>query len=162
MKTSNLIIAALSAVLLAACDKPQPTSVEPTKPQPASVVRTYTEDPFTTNIVSKKTDVYVFAGTASISFDTVDYNSRYRRSFYFPSESPLLHSTYDTIHNVKLSKGEYKILIDDVFAIYEPKPWDSIQEDDTVRWYHLHDVSVFDTVGFVIVDTFFRSEFVIE
>lgn len=160
MKTANLIIAALSASLLAACYKPQPTSEDPIKENPLSVVRTYNCNPQENYIGPKPTYVYVYYSTASISFDTVDFAGPYRRCFCFASENPLLRSTYDTIHELKLPSGNYKILIDNIYRY--SSFLDEGKEVDTVRWYHLHDVSVLDTVGFVIVDTFFRTEFCIE
>ncbi len=162
MKTRNFITVFLAAALVS-CDKPQPISEEPIKPTPDSSVSTYQENPFTLNIDAKKTDVYIFSKTAKISFDTCIFarHTDYRRLFYHPSESPLLHSQYDTIHNIKMQEGEYRLLIENIFFVAPPLPWDSIQKDDTARWYHIIEVSVVDTIGFSITDTFFRKEFYI-
>ena len=160
MKRRHLIVIFIATVFVG-CDKPQPSSVAPLKPTLVSVVSTYQENPFTFNVDAKKTDVYVFSETASIEFDTVVYNIMYRRLLYAPSELPLIHSNYDTIHNIKLHPGNYRILIDNIFFIASPSPWDSVQEYDTLRWYHLRECSVTDTIGFMVADTFFRKEFYI-
>lgn len=160
MKTKHLIIAALSTVMLAACDKPTPTVEPPVNPTPLSVVRTYNCNPQLNYVGPKPTYVYVYHSTANISFDTVEFAaSSYWRLFCFASENPLVQSTYDTIHHIKLPSGNYKLLIDN---IYKYASLDEGKEVDTIRWYHLHDVSVSDTAGFVIADTFFRTEFYIE
>lgn len=160
MKTSNLIIAALSAALLAACDKPTPTVEAPITATPISVVKTYNCNPQLNYVGAKPTYVYVYHSTANLSFDTVEFAPPYWRLFCFASEAPMFRSTYDTIHQIRIPSGNYKVLIDNIYRYSSLS--DEGKEVDTVRWYHLHDVSVFDTVGFVIVDTFFRTEFCIE
>lgn len=167
MKTRNLItsLAAIVAFGLWSCDKPQTIEEPPapTKPIPVSEVCTYTEDPFTLDIVPKKTDVYVFSKTAQINFDTAIFIAdRYRRTFYYTSEQPILHSPYDTIHYIKLPIGEYSVVLDNQFYTRPVSVFDTTQGYDTARWHHLRNVSVLDTVGFVIYDTFFRNEFYIE
>ncbi|MBD5131907.1 MAG: hypothetical protein HDT28_04865 [Clostridiales bacterium] len=123
MKTSNLIIAALSAVLLAACDKPNPTT-EPTK-EPIYhnlTVKTFSSVEESFGIGRIVADVLLYKPNAPISFDTIE-SSKSRIDFSLVNTTPMQFleaSASDTTSHLQALQGNHQLLI--LFQI--GFPWD--------------------------------------
>ena len=114
MKAKHLIIAALSAILLASCDKPSPT-IEQSVVYNLSV---HTYNDIFDGIYRQMSDIYLYPSNTKITFDTIDTRGidnslywEYSLENATPPQFLQALSTDTTKHSLEAVKGKHKLLI---------------------------------------------------